>query len=171
MQAIEFIFQHDSKTRLVTDWENLLAEGIPSHAKPGKSCKSPHISFVVAHDIPESVRELATTRLEGLLPFECSLEGLTLFGDDPYVLTYTVTLPSPVITAVLAFREEADTMYEPLRPGWIPHVTLARRIRAAKMPLVAKTLLPAKGSILTVSGFQYCNPDTETYQLIAGEPS
>lgn len=166
MQSLEFTLDAAGEEWVRRDWRLLADAGISSHAKRTRGCVLPHMSATVGHDIPLSVRELALEVLPQLLPLKVGVGGILLFGDGPYVLARPIQAPPHLLTVMGDFLRQAHKLYDPIRTEWVPHITLARKIRPAALPTLRDVVQPARETTLTFTGFRYCNPDHDLYQQL-----
>lgn len=156
MHAIEFTFDEDGEAWFRRDWEAVLELGLPSHARRTHSWNAPHLSIIVGPHLPPKISELAVEHLGALIGHEISFGGVLLFGDGPYVLTRPVQCSPQFLTVTGAFLAEALQHCEPLRDVLVPHVTLARRVKANRLAEVDAVLQPARGVTATLTGLRYC---------------
>lgn len=166
MQSIEFTLDAAGEEWVRRDWHFLADAGISSHAKHTRKGVLPHMSATVGHDIPPPVQQLALEVLPQLLPLNVGVGGILLFGDGPYVLARPIQAPPRLLTVMGEFLRQAHQLYEPIRTEWVPHITLARKIRPAALPTLRHVVQPAREITLTFTGFRYCNPDSDLYQQL-----
>ena len=144
--SVELLLDSTSEALVRADWEALEAEGLSSLAAHRASSNRPHITVVAG------TTDAATEALAGAaiaVPFAVTLGPPILFGvGQRRVLARSVVPSAELLSLHAAVHEQAvheqavheqavheqlgaATDSEPrLRPGnWVPHVTLARRIR------------------------------------------
>ncbi|WP_377642593.1 hypothetical protein [Oryzobacter terrae] len=75
--------------------------------------------------LADEVVEAASRRLGPLLPLTVRVSGLLLLGGSRVTLARAVDVDDDTLRAVLDVR---STVPGRRHPGWLPHVTLARRL-------------------------------------------
>ena len=134
--SVELLLDSTSEALVRADWDALEAEGLSSLAAHRATSNRPHITVVAG------TTDAATEALAGAaiaVPFAVTLGPPILFGAGPRrVLARSVVPNAELLSLHAAVHEQAvheqlgaTPDSEPrLRPGnWVPHVTLARRIR------------------------------------------
>ena len=144
--SVELLLDSTSEALVRADWEALEAEGLSSLAAHRAASNRPHITVVAG------TTDAATEALAGAaiaVPFAVTLGPPILFGAGPRrVLARSVVPSAELLSLHAAVHEQAvheqavheQAVHEQLgaapdseprlRPGtWVPHVTLARRIR------------------------------------------
>jgi hypothetical protein len=105
--------------------------GLPSQLDRRGSTNTPHLTLVAAPALAPADEEAALELIGPLLPAEVRVAGVGLLGGSRVTLVRLVDAPDPLVRAVLDLRARvADVQH----PGWLPHVTLARRIARADVP-------------------------------------
>lgn len=110
------------------DWQALRDAGLPSQLDhPGRT-NAPHVTVVSAPDLPDDVVDLARVRLGSVLPVRARAAGLLLLGGERLTVARAVDIDDDVVRRVLAVRVHVTDRQH---AGWLPHVTLARRLDRA----------------------------------------
>ena len=110
------------------DWQALRDAGLPSQLDhPGRT-NAPHVTVVSAPDLPDDVVDLARVRLGSVLPVRARAAGLLLLGGERLTVARAVDIDDDVVRRVLAVRVHVT---DRRHAGWLPHVTLARRLDRA----------------------------------------
>lgn len=156
MHAIEFTFDEVGDAWFRRDWDALLELGLASPGRRTHAWNAPHLSLIVGPYLPPVVSDLAVEHLAELIGHEISFGGVLLFGDGPYVVTRPVQCSPQFLTVTGRFLEAALGECEPLRDVLVPHVTLARRVKANRLLEVDSVLQPARGVTATLTGLRYC---------------
>ena len=86
---------------------------------------TPHLTLVAAPVITEAAERAAVEALAGLLPVTVRTSGLLLLGARKLTVARVVDVDDALVAAVLRIRAAVDL---PQHPGWLPHLTLARRL-------------------------------------------
>ena len=84
-----------------------------------------HLTVVSAPAIPEAAVEAARQVLGELLPIPVRVSGLLLLGGSRVTLARAVDVDDAALRAVLDVRSRVPGRQH---PGWLPHLTLARRV-------------------------------------------
>lgn len=109
------------------DWQALRDAGLPSQLDHRGITNAPHVTLVAT---PEPVDAVVAARavelLVPLLPVPVPLSGMVVFGGPRPSLAWLLEVPDPVVAAVLELRAMTTGHRH---QGWLPHVTLARRLR------------------------------------------
>ncbi len=137
VQSVELLFDDVLEHDVVQEWAKLVDAGLPSQARHTGSSNRPHITLGVARALTAE-QEAAVAAAVGALPLPVRLGGLLVFGSGPFVLSRLV-VPSEELLAVQrrvvsALGDAALPFAHQQRPGaWTGHVTLARRLDAARL--------------------------------------
>ncbi|MCY7395717.1 MAG: hypothetical protein LH468_06070 [Nocardioides sp.] len=109
------------------DWQALHDAGLPSQLDHRGTTNAPHVTLVAtAEPVGAAVADRAVGLLGPLLPLVVPLSGMVVFGGPRPSLAWLLEMPDPVVAAVLELRA-LTTGHR--HQGWLPHVTLARRLR------------------------------------------
>lgn len=139
-------------------WDRLADHGLPSMATESHRLHVPHVSLIVADQLPLA----ETLDAVGLvpsspIPFLVEAVGLVPAGHLVLTLTPNRTLleeQARVHRAALAHARNAWPHYAP--GSWLPHLTMARSLTGPQIPEAARIVsehLPMRGS-LTVGGVE-----------------
>lgn len=110
------------------DWQALRDAGLPSQLDHRGRTNAPHVTVVSAPDLPDDVVDLAKVRLGSVLPVRARAAGLLLLGGERLTVARAVDIDDDVVRRVLAVRVHVPDRQH---VGWLPHVTLARRLDRA----------------------------------------
>jgi hypothetical protein len=92
---------------------------------------TPHVTVLTAESLSEEHDEVALSRLGKELPVEVRASGLALLGGSRVSLVRILDVPDLLAGAVLDLRAGVP---HAKHPGWLPHVTLARRLTRSALP-------------------------------------
>ena len=106
-------------------WSALHDAGLPSQLDHRGATNAVHVTVVSAPAIPDTAVEAARELLGPLLPVQARLSGLLLLGGRRVTVARAVDVDDDALRAVLAVRDLVPARWH---PGWLPHVTLARRV-------------------------------------------
>jgi hypothetical protein len=125
MHALELVPDQEGQDRVRRDWQALHDAGLPSQLDHRGVTNSPHITVVSAPHLPESAVDVARARLGTLLPVQARASGLLLLGGQRVTIARSLDIEDDVVRRVLAVRVQVPDRQH---VGWLPHVTLARRV-------------------------------------------
>jgi hypothetical protein len=128
LHALELVPDEEGQELVRRDWQALRAAGLPSQLDHRSPTNAPHVTVVSAPELPEEAIDVARVRLGNLLPVQARAAGLLLLGGERLTVARAVDIDDDVVRRALAVR-----VHVPGRQhvGWIPHVTLARRLDRA----------------------------------------
>lgn len=107
------------------DWQALRDAGLPSQLDRASPTNTPHLTVVAAAELPDEAVDVAKARLGSLLPVRARAAGLLLLGGDQLTVARAVDIDDDVVRRVLAVRVQVPGRQH---VGWLPHLTLARRL-------------------------------------------
>lgn len=161
LHSLELVPDDAGQEAVRAQWQALSDAGLPSQLDHRGSTNIPHISVVEAPELPGAALDVAHARLGSLLPVTALVDGVLLLGDGRVTLARPVQLSDDVVRRVLAVRVQVP---ERRHLGWVPHVTLARRLQRADVPRALEVLdeLDAgrhRGLELRLTGLRRWDPD------------
>jgi 2'-5' RNA ligase superfamily len=106
-------------------WAALREAGLPSQLDHRGTSNAVHLTLVAAPTIPEVAVEAARRVLVPRLPLRVRVSGLLVLGGSRVTLARAVDVDDAAVDAVLRVRSLVPGRHH---PGWLPHVTLARRV-------------------------------------------
>jgi hypothetical protein len=89
---------------------------------------TPHVTVLALPLIGADLESRAADVVGSLLPVSVRISGLAVLGGEKVTLARLLDVPPRLTRAVLSLR---DTATGDRHPGWLPHVTLGRRIARA----------------------------------------
>ncbi len=137
------------------DWQALRDAGLPSQLDHRGTTNSPHLTVVAAPALRPDDDRAALDLLGPLLPAEVRVAGVGLLGGARVTLVRLVDAPDALVRAVLELRARVG---EVQHPGWLPHVTLARRIARSEVPS-ALAVLTHEHTVLRMNMLRRWDPD------------
>jgi 2'-5' RNA ligase len=135
--SLELLLDPDLEARIRAQWDALAGAGFSSLAAHTSSSNRPHITLVVRSSIPPLTRAQLDAAIA--LPLDLEIGDPILFGEGERQVLVRSVVPSPSLLELHAalhtlIGDGADDAPH-TRPGeWVPHITLARRIRVADIP-------------------------------------
>lgn len=125
LHALELVPDDEGREAVRRDWRTLQDAGLPSMLDHTGASNTPHITVVSAPELPDDAVDVARARLGALLPVRARVAGLLLLGGERLTIARAVDLPDDVVRRALAVRVQVpDHQHD----GWLPHITLARRV-------------------------------------------
>jgi len=131
LHALELVPDDAGQDAVRGDWQRLRDAGLPSQLDHAIPTNTPHVSVVAAPSLPDAALDVAQARLGSLLPIQARAAGLLLLGGNRVTIARAVDIEDDVVRRVLAVRVQVPDRQH---LGWLPHVTLARRVERALVP-------------------------------------
>ena len=130
LHALELVPDEAGRGAVRTLWDALADAGLPSQADHTAASNQPHVTVVEAPELPDAAIDVARARLRGMLPVTATAHGLLLLGAERVTVALGVDLEDDVVRRALAVRVQVP---DRAHRGWLPHVTLARRVPRADL--------------------------------------
>ncbi|MGB3186247.1 MAG: 2'-5' RNA ligase family protein [Ornithinimicrobium sp.] len=151
MQSVELLLDPVGSDRVVAQWDALAAAGLPSQAQHLGPTNAPHITIGLADTI-DGEAEAALGDVAGFIPLSVHVGSMVLFQGKSSVVLARMVLASPELLAlheaVTKALEQCPGQVEHLAVGrWVPHVTLARRLKSAAIPHALSVLKHHESSL------------------------
>jgi 2'-5' RNA ligase len=151
--SLELLLDSGLEARIRAQWQALAAAGFSSLAAHTAPSNRPHITMVVRPSIRWMTRAELTAVVS--LPLQLEIGDPILFGEGERRVLARSVVPTP---SLLDFHASLHTLIggsaddaPHTRPGeWVPHITLARRIRQADIPEALRLIDDARSSSSTV---------------------
>ncbi|GAA1147773.1 2'-5' RNA ligase family protein [Nocardioides aquiterrae] len=128
LHALELVPDARGQDLVRRDWQALHDAGLPSQLDHRAPTNAPHVTVVAAADLPDAAIDVAKARLGSLLPVRARAAGVLLLGGERLTVARALDIDDDVVRRVLAVRVQVPDRQH---VGWIPHVTLARRLDRA----------------------------------------
>lgn len=163
LHALELVPDDDGVEAVRRDWQRLRDAGLPSQLDHPARTNSPHLTVVAAPLLPDAAIDVAQVRLGSLLPVRARTAGLLLLGGGRLTIARVVDIDDDVVRRVLAVRVQVPDRQH---VGWLPHVTLARRVDRADAQR-ALEVLGHEDVVLTLTELRRWDPDAGRVTTIA----
>ena len=137
LHAIELLPDDAGEDVVRRSWQALRDAGLPSMLDHRGSTNTPHVTVIEVPAISAADEALALDLLGRLLPAPVALAGLAVLGGERVTLARLVSVPDELVAAVLQLRAATDGHPH---QGWLPHVTLGRRIARGDLPAALDAL-------------------------------
>ncbi|MGA8046593.1 MAG: 2'-5' RNA ligase family protein, partial [Dermatophilaceae bacterium] len=131
LAALEAVLDRESDDAVRACWAALDEAGLPSQAQHRGETNAPHVTLVSAPVLGSAHLAVATTLLTPSLPVGLAVAGWVVFGEGSgYTLALLGAAPAALVSAVEVLGQAVG---DPRAGGWVPHVTVARRIGAGQL--------------------------------------
>ncbi len=137
LHALELVADAAGEAAIRADWQALHDAGLRSMLDHNGASNTPHVTVVAMPTVTIQDEERAVALLGGLLPVDVVTSGVAVFGGSVVTLVRTVDMPDAVTRAVLDLRAATSGHQH---PGWLPHLTLARRLPRSDLPRALETI-------------------------------
>lgn len=158
LHSLELLPDDAGRDAVLRDWHALRAAGLRSQLDHRGMTNTPHLTLVAAPAIGCLAEEVAAEALAPLLPLTVRTSGLLLLGARKLTVARVVDVDDTLVAAVLRIRAAVRL---PQHPGWLPHLTLARRLPRAEAQAAVEVL--GHGDLaLTLTQLRRWDPDRGT---------
>jgi len=164
LHALELVPDTEGEAAVRRDWQALRDAGLPSQLDHPGTTNTPHLTVVSAPSLPDAALDVAEVRLGALLPVRARAAGLLLLGGRRVTVARAFDLDDDVVRRVLAVRVQVP---DRRHVGWLPHVTLARRLDRADAQR-AIDVLGHEDLELTFTALRHWDPDHGSVRRVAG---
>ena len=157
--TVELVLDPRTEALVRAEWEALAAAGHSSMAAHPGATNRPHVTVVSAAPL-SSIRALGGAALA--VPFAVTLAPPVLLGSGPRRVLARLVEPSiPLLRLHSAVHAHLGTTDD----DWVPHVTLAKRLRLESLPVALDLLGPQIAG--EVTGIRSYDPDSRSVTEIA----
>ncbi|WP_224277988.1 2'-5' RNA ligase family protein [Nocardioides lacusdianchii] len=155
MHALELLPDDAGCDVVRRDWQALRDAGLPSQLDHRGATNSPHVTVVAAPALRAEDEERAVDLVAALLPVQVRPAGVALLGGARVSLVRLVDVPDALVRAVLDLRSGVPDVQH---VGWLPHVTLARRLDRTDVPAALEAVGHAD-AVLTLASLRRWDPE------------
>ena len=157
MHALELVPDEAGCDVVRRDWQALRDAGLPSQLDHRGTTNTPHLTAAAAAALGPTDEQRAVELVGPLLPMEVRTSGIALLGGARVSLVRLVEVPDDLVRAVLDLRRQVVAVQH---SGWLPHVTMARRIARADVA-AALDAIGHDESVFTVTSLRRWDPVAE----------
>ena len=125
LHALELVPDDAGDLAVRRDWQALHDAGLASQLDHPAATNTPHVTVLALPELTADLEARAAALLVPLLPLTVRASGLAVLGGDKVTLARLLDVPERLIRAVLDLRAGVDGERH---PGWLAHMTLARRM-------------------------------------------
>lgn len=123
LHAFELVPDEAGRRAVMADWQALRDAGLPSQLDHPGATNTPHVTVLAAPALPSDAR--AAELVAPLLPIRVRAAGLLLLGGHRLTVARALDVDDALLAAVLELRQGVPDLQH---RGWLPHVTLGRRV-------------------------------------------
>ncbi len=165
LHSLELLPDEAGRVAVLRDWQALRAAGLRSQLDHRGMTNTPHLTLVAAPVITDETEQAAAEVLAGMLPLTVRTSGLLLLGARKLTVARVVDVDDALVAAVLRIRAAVDL---PQHPGWLPHLTLARRRPRSPAPQAVE-VLGHEDLELSLTELRRWDPDLGTVRRVGVE--
>jgi hypothetical protein len=166
LHAYELLPDEAGRDAVLRDWQALRDAGLPSQLDHKGMTNTPHVTVLTAATLDEEHDDGAVASLSAVMPVEARASGLALLGGSRVSVVRLLDVPDELTTAVLHLRAQVPNIQH---PGWLPHVTLARRVPRSQVPTALRIL--GHGDVpLRMATLRRWDPDADTVRTLYCSP-
>lgn len=160
LHALELLPDEAGQEAVRRDWVALREAGLPSQLDHKGATNAPHVTLLAAPDVSPVI-----ARAADLVPLPVALRaaGLLVLGGARVTLARAVDVPDALLRAVLDLRAD---LASPPHQGWLPHVTLARRLPREDVQRAVEAV-GHEHVVLRMVELRRWDPDEETVTTLA----
>ena len=167
LHAYELLPDDAGRDAVLADWQALRDAGLRSQLDHKGMTNTPHVTVVTAEELGDEQDALAVRRLAPVLPVEVRTSGIALLGGSRVSLVRLFDVPDDLMRAVLALRGDVPHRQH---VGWLPHVTLGRRIPRTEVA-AALAVLSHDPVVLRFTELRRWDPEAGIVRTIAAAPA
>jgi 2'-5' RNA ligase len=154
MHALELLPDDAGCDVVRRDWQVLRDAGLPSQLDHRGATNSPHVTVLAAPALTAEDERRAAELTASLLPVQVRASGIALLGGRRVSVVRVLDVPDELVSAVLLLRSQVRDVQH---LGWLPHVTLARRMDRAEVGR-AVDALGHEDAVLTLTSLRRWDP-------------
>jgi 2'-5' RNA ligase len=163
LHSLELVADTAGEAAIRADWQALRDAGLRSMLDHVGATNTPHVTVIALASITSIDEARAVDLLGDLLPIRVVTSGIAVFGGSAVTLVRTLDVADEVTRAVLELR--AGTVGHQ-HPGWLPHLTLARRLPRADLPRALEAIGHASVEV-SLSVLRRWDPELREVRMLA----
>lgn len=164
LHALELVPDAAGERAVRRDWQALRDAGLPSMLDHTGATNSPHVTLVALPEIGPELEARAADLVGSLLPLPVRGSGLALLGGEKVTVARLLDVPPELARAILELRRDAPGERH---AGWLPHVSLGRRVPRSEAQRAVDALGYAD-VVLRLTVLRRWNPVAQTVTTLAG---
>ena len=154
MHALELLPDDAGCDVVRRDWQALRDAGLPSQLDHRGATNSPHVTVLAAPALGADDEQRAAELVARLLPVQVRASGIALLGGRRVSVVRVLDVPDELARAVLHLRSQVRYVQH---LGWLPHVTLVRRMDRADVGSAVEAL-GHEDAVLTLTSLRRWDP-------------
>jgi hypothetical protein len=162
LHALELVPDAAGDAAVRRDWRALRDAGLPSQLDHTGGTNTPHVTVLALPTLDAGTEARAAHLVGRLLPVTVRVSGLAFLGGDKVTVVRLLDVPPSLVRAVLDLRDRAEGERH---AGWLPHVTLARRVPRAEAHRVVD-LLGYDDVALTLVALRRWDPERHEVRVL-----
>ena len=155
MHAFELVPDEAGCDVVRRDWQALHDAGLPSQLDHRGTTNSPHVTVLAAPTLGTDDEQRASELVGSLLPVEVRASGIALLGGHRVSVVRVLDVPDELVRGVLRLRALVRDVQH---LGWLPHVTLARRMERDRVGRAVE-VLGHGDALLTLTALRRWDPE------------
>ncbi len=155
MHALELLPDDAGCAVVRRDWQVLRDAGLPSQLDHRGATNSPHVTALAAPVLGADDEQRAAELVARLLPVQVRASGIAILGGRRVSVVRVLDVPDELARAVLHLRSQVRDVQH---LGWLPHVTLARRMDRADVGCAVEAL-GHDDAVLTLTSLRRWDPE------------
>jgi hypothetical protein len=137
LHALELVPDEAGDVGVRRDWQALRDAGLPSQLDHAATTNTPHVTVLALPAMDRGTEARASALVGAMLPVRVRASGLAVLGGQKVTIARLLDVPQALTRAVLDLRDGAGGERH---PGWLPHITLARRLRREDLQRAVEVL-------------------------------
>jgi hypothetical protein len=162
LHALELVPDDAGDLAVRRDWQALRDAGLPSQLDHPGATNTPHVTVLALPAMDAALEARAAALVGSLLPVRVRMAGVALLGGPKVTVARLLDVPEPLTRAVLDLRSGVEGERH---PGWLPHVTLARRVPRAFVQQVVD-VLGYRDVALTLTAVRRWDPERQEVRAL-----
>jgi hypothetical protein len=155
LHALELVPDAAGEAVVRRDWQALHDAGLPSMLDHTGGTNTPHVTVLALPTIDADQERRAVQLLAPFLPVIVRPSGVAVLGGEKVTVARQLDVPPELFRAVLTLRDETEGERH---PGWLPHLTLGRRIPRTDVQRAVDAVGYADAAV-TLVGLRRWDPD------------
>ena len=163
LHSIELVADAAGESAVRAEWQVLRDAGLRSMLDHAGTTNTPHVTVIALPSLTEVDEERATTLLGPLLPVEVTTSGVAVLGGSSVTLVRTLDVADEVVRSVLDLKAATSGHQH---AGWLPHLTLARRLPREDLPRALEAVGHASLTV-SLSTLRRWDPERRAVRTLA----
>jgi hypothetical protein len=162
LHALELVPDDAGEDVVRRDWQALRDAGLPSMLDHTGGTNTPHVTVLALPAIDAAQEQRAVELLAPALPVVVRPSGIAVLGGEKVTVARLLDVPPQLTRAVLSLHGEQPGERH---PGWLPHVTLGRRIPRADVQRALDAVGYADATVALV-GLRRWDPEQQAVRRL-----